>query len=319
MKRIVLLATKENPNKEAFIFPGQEFKDKSYFDFFDILINNNTELYIVRGPDKIISNSEFKSGYKYLGGGQFESTNNTITADLVWDRTPYLFPYPRKETSNVDILNCLEFKLMSENKWESYLKFPKFFPLTFLVKDLSNIKIDWDKIKTDKIVFKPLSLYGGKGIRLFDSDKMSELVEHLNQNPDLVNNSIIEEFCDSSIGISNIVEGIHDLRLMITNGEVIFCYLRQPSKKEEFRANTALGGHERNLRIEDIPHEILEFISPVIKDISEKYGNPLYSIDLFNTTNGPRIIEFNGATTGFPDTPDFQSELFQRLAKRFIN
>lgn len=319
MKKIVLLATKENPNNEPFIFPGQLFKDKSYFDFFDLLINNNVEFFIVRGQDKIISNSEFKCGFKYLGGGRFETVSNKITADLVWDRTPHSFPYPRKEYSKVDILNSLEFKSMSENKWESYIKFPKLFPLTFLIKDIQSIKNNWNNIKTNKIVFKPLTLYGGKGIRLFDSNKIEELIEHLNNNPELVNNSIVEEFCDASIGIKNIVEGIHDLRLMITNGEVIFCYLRQPSKKGEFRANTALGGHERNIRVEDIPTEILDFVSPVIKEISKEYGNPLYSIDLFNTTNGPRVIEFNGSTTGFPDTPEYQNELFLHLAKRFIN
>lgn len=319
MKKIVLLATKENPNNEAFIFPGKEFKDKSYFDFFDILIKNNSELYIVRGEDKIISNSEFSKGFKYKGKGIFQNFETKISADLVWDRTPYKYPYPRKETSSVDILNSLEFKEISENKWETYLEFSNLFPLTFLVNSLDTLKSDWNKIKTEKIVFKPLTLYGGKGIKLFDTNDINGLIEHLNNNPDLINNSIIEEFCDSSIGIKNVVEGIHDLRLMITNGEIIFCYLRQPSKKGEFRANTALGGHEKNIKINEIPNEIINYISPVIKEISKRFGNPLYSIDLFNTTKGPKIIEFNGATTGFPDSPEYLDDLHQRLAKRFIN
>ena len=66
-----------------------------------------------------------------------------------------------------------------------------------------------------------------------------------------------------------------------------------------------------------LPKEVLEFIEPLISEIYDEYKNPLYSIDLFNTTKGLKLIELNGPITGFPEPGDLK-RFYDNLLERFV-
>lgn len=318
MKTLVILFEKENKSGKAFEFLDIPFMDKVYFDFFDLLLESGLSVIIVRGLEKIIDNSTFTQGFIYLGKGEFKKTSGQLKADIVWDRTFLNSNYPKiGQDCKAEILNLPEFKLITENKWETYKKYPKYFPKTLLVKDTESIIKELEEIETEKFVFKPLDLYGGKGVELFNKKDISIFIEFLNKNPNYLSNSLVQEFCDSSIGIKGVIEGNHDLRFMTTNKKILLCYLRTPTDPNEFRSNYSLGGKLTIVETEKLPKEVLEFIEPLISEIYEEYKNPLYSIDLFNTTKGLKLIELNGPITGFPEPGDLK-RFYDNLLERFV-
>ena len=89
------------------------------------------------------------------------------------------------------------------------------------------------------------------------------------------------------MGIPRVVSGIHDMRIMITNNRIIFCYIRKPSNPNEFRANFAVGGTMEEVIVSNIPTEIVSFVNPIMKEAYEKYKNPLFACLLY-TSPSPR-------------------------------
>ncbi|MEI6887504.1 MAG: hypothetical protein WCK31_04695, partial [bacterium] len=161
--------------------------------------------------------------------------------------------------------------------------------------------------------------YGGKGVERFLKSDKEGLSKYLTSNNVHPGSHILQKYYDVKMGIPRVVSGIHDMRIMITNNRIIFCYIRKPSNPNEFRANFAVGGTMEEVIVSNIPTEIVSFVNPIMKEAYEKYKNPLFAIDLFMTEEGPKIIEITGANMGFP-MPDmnlqpFYSHLVERFTK----
>ena len=92
---------------------------------------------------------------------------------------------------------------------------------------------------------------------------------------------------------------MHDLRIVIVNGKVVWCHVREPVG-DSFLANAAQGGNLTEVDYEKVPESVKEMVKKVSKLFLEKYDNPIYSLDFgINKDGTPKIFEINDQM-GFP-------------------
>lgn len=317
MKKLVIVFSKKNHSGSPFEFLDYPYMIKIFYDLFNLFTDNGLEIYICRDINNIISNKEFKVLAKYNKEKGFELITETIEADIVWDRTNnFSFPIPRNDNS-VDLLNTMEYKLITKDKWLSYSKYKEYYPKTILLSDLTQINNYFDLLPSEKFVIKPISGFGGKAVTCFNKSDIQGLSKYLIDNNVVEGQYILQEFYDVKSGIKGLVEGIHDMRIISTNNKIIFSYIRKPSNPEEFRSNFSVGGTMEEIDSKNLPSEIVSFVQPIISDAYTNYENPFFSIDLFLTKSGPKIIEITGSSLGFP-MPDMNLKPFYtHLVERF--
>ncbi|MEI6462506.1 MAG: ATP-grasp domain-containing protein [bacterium] len=317
MKNLVITFSRKSPSGKPFEFDEDTQMYTVFYRLFDLLVDNGLNIYICRDINNIISSQEYNTLGKYTKEGHFVSQSEKIIADIVWDRTNlYGFPLPKNKLP-VDILNSMEFKLISGDKWLSYMYYKQYSPKTIYLGDLTQMDDYISEIPGDKYVIKPINSFGGKGVACFEKTDREGVSKYLLDRNVTNGQYLIQEFCDVSTGISGLVEGVHDMRIISTNNKIIFAYIRKPSNTKEFRSNYSVGGTMQQVEIDKLPSEIVSFVTPIIKDAYEDYNNPLFSIDLFMTKSGPKLIEITGAGVGLP-TPDMDlTSFYQDLVERF--
>ena len=142
-------------------------------------------------------------------------------------------------------------------------------PKTLLVKH--PINLDWvDKHLNFPVIVKTLSGSFGAGVFMAETKKqLSQLVkmaEITNETYDI----ILQEFVKDSYG--------KDLRVLVVNGKVIGCMMRQ-SVDDDFRANITRGG-------EGIPYQITEDIEWLGGESARLLGLDIAGVDLLFDNGG---------------------------------
>jgi glutathione synthase/RimK-type ligase-like ATP-grasp enzyme len=123
---------------------------------------------------------------------------------------------------------------------------------------------------------------------------------------------IVQEFLDLSGGIPGIIQGPHDFRLIMVNGEVALCYVRTPPAGKLI-ANVAQGGIFKIIDPPFIPKEALEIALQLDRTLHE-YEYRLYSIDMGRLRDGTwKIIELNTPPGLFATQGDPRIRRYQEL------
>jgi glutathione synthase/RimK-type ligase-like ATP-grasp enzyme len=177
------------------------------------------------------------------------------------------------------IINDPELEELCKDKLMTYERFSEHVPET---REASEANIDEMLEECGKVVLKPRFAYGAKGIHIVDQD---------GNVPEIENNKyIVQRFVDSSKGIDGLIEGSHDLRAILVDGEVKGCYVRY--NEDSGISNVSEGGVKEAFSIDEFPESALEIIEKVNEDI--ECSPALFSVDLFFDPEGkPRIIELN--------------------------
>jgi len=169
---------------------------------------------------------------------------------------------------------------MLSDKWLTYLNFKKYCPTTCLINSEEDLK-NLDEIRTDKVVAKPLSGSGGENVKVISKEKIKQY-----DRPFLV-----QEFIPTK-GIHGIVNGPHDLRVVIRDDTPFYSFVRTP-KEGKYVANLAEGGSVEVLKLRDLPKSVYEVIKYVC-DKLKKFEKKLYAIDFIFDDNGRAwILEMN--------------------------
>jgi len=236
-------------------------------------------------------NGIFEGGWIF-DGDKFSLTNDTLKIDLIYDRTGgVIFPL---KGDNLTVVNKRNFKFLACDKFATYKAIGKYMPQTFLVEDRSQLQKILTKIKSDWVVLKPVS--GLKGIGIFVGKKSDAMNFKFN---DKYNRYIAQEFVDTSHGVKNITPGKHDLRIVVINGEVVWCHVRVPAKGS-LLANAAQGGNLAEVDYVKVQESVKNIVDIISKKFYKKYDNPIFSIDFGINENGvPKIFEINDQI-GFP-------------------
>lgn len=239
----------------------------------------------------------FKHAWIYEGeGAQWKRVDN-ITPDLIYDKTKGRSEvFYKKELigTRYPFINDLRFTQIIDDKFLSSLLLQTWSKKSIIVRNKEELKKNISKINTRKVVLKPISESGGKGIQIFEKDTASNIKfsgEH-----------IIQDFIDSSSGVPGISSGVHDFRLVIVNDDVIYAYIREP-KEGSFLANLAQGGSLKIVPNENIPssvHPIIEHARSIFTSFHPK----IYTIDImFDENQVPWIVELN-SMPGLYFTPE---------------
>ncbi len=237
-------------------------------------------------------NGVFNGVWK-LTDGNFIQVNEKTKIDLIYDRTGGV-GFPPKDEPNLKVFNNHDFKILCWDKWAGYAEIGEYMPKTFLVGDKSGLNKVLPEIKTQWIVLKPFN--GLKGIGIFIGPKEEAVnFEFMGKHP----RYIAQEFLDTSGGIPGITNGLHDLRVAVVNGSVVWCHVRVPVTGT-FKSNAAQGGNLTEVDYEKVPESVKEIVNKVIPKFKEKYDNPSYSLDFGIGRDGvPKIFEINDQI-GFP-------------------
>ena len=293
--------------KVAVFFDDPQFDDypfsidlyrKVYHQLGQMMSEYGGEFWIVRGVKTFLGHGIFSHGWRYTAGA-FVHVETPVHIDVIWNKGDLI---PDADTT---IVNDPRLHAIACDKWKSYLLFPDLHARTCLIQNV----LDWNaamaSLRTDTLVLKPLMGYGGEGIIIGSKRDFLSVPMAIP--------FIAQEFIDTSHGIPCLMEGLHDFRVIVMNGEIVLSYIRTPPPGK-FTANVSQGGKEIEVQQHMIPDEVRSIIASVEKKFF-RFPHPLYSIDMGREVNGAwKVFELN-AKPGFSplETGESYPPFFARL------
>jgi RimK-like ATP-grasp domain len=299
MKRIAVYFDAPAYNDYPFNVP--EYVE-AYHEIARKVTAKGAQFFIVRQQATYAGGSSFSKGWLFTGE-MFVPHESPVECDLIYDKGHF------EGDPNAKLLNDVALDEICTDKWKSYQLFQDKCPKTFLVHSPEELDAALSALSGDKIVAKPQGGAEGKGVLI---DAPEKIREGITSYPYL-----LQEFLDTSGGIPGIVDGLHDFRLILINGEVAISYVRTPPPGQ-LRANVAQGGKEISVPRSAIPPETLDVLAYVDPKLSS-FVPRLYSLDMGRDRDGTwKIIELNSkpavsADRLCADYPDYQQKLVDLL------
>jgi glutathione synthase/RimK-type ligase-like ATP-grasp enzyme len=286
-------------NKEVYVI--------CYEELSQAVRSQGGDFYIVRGAQRYLGNGTFSKSWQIDGSHIRES--GEIKLDAIYDKGD---GNDLRVEEDVPILNTKKINDICIDKWLTYKLFHEDCPKTFLAHSRQELLTLLATMNSQVVVVKPQ--FGECGTGVLIGSKL-ELKEKLDS---VVFPVLVQEFIDSSRGIKNVVNGIHDFRVAILDGEIQYAFVRTPPAGK-LSANVALGGTLRHVERIKIPESFLQLIGRV-DDKMATFGSRMYSIDMAMSESGPRIIELN-SRFGLEESKTHQdfANFTQRLAKKLLN
>lgn len=230
-------------------------------------------LYIVRGNATYLGNGEFSKSWQFKNGDLVET--GKIKVDQIYDKGEF------KTDGKVKVLNNEFVNEICTNKYKTYQLFKEFCPETFLVKNENEFSEALEKLKGEKKVIKPIDGEEGHGVFIGNDEYLKDCKYEFPM--------LVQEFLDTSDGIPGIYKGIHDLRLVYINGEIIFSFYRTPPAGK-LLANVAQGGKLVLIPREEIPEQVFKITEVIKKNFKNDH---CFSVDIGFVKGEPKIIELN--------------------------
>jgi len=279
---------------------SQEDYFQCYLELTQAVRAVGADFFIVRGQETYLGSGKFAHSWCYQGRQIVES--GEVTVDLVFDKGGFI------SDGYVKVFNGPFVNNVCTNKWLTYNLFKEFCPQTWLVQDKAGLSV-LKEVTTELAVVKPIDGEEGNGVFI---DQKNALLKHDYSYPVLA-----QEFLDSSKGIPGVMTGLHDLRIAVIDGEIVYSYYRTPPQ-ESYLANEAQGGSLKEVDLNKIPRSVVDIIQKVDQVMSvEKHR--YYSVDFAMTDAGPKIIELNSRLGSVPEAqfPFFVS-INRKLANVFV-
>jgi glutathione synthase len=207
-------------------------------------------------------------------------------------------------------LNDLNFTKIVDDKFVTSLVFPEWSKKNYLVRSKEEILNISSKIKSSKIVIKPLSDSGGNGVFILNKRELLKFKPK--------GENIMQDFIDSSKGVPGIKSGTHDLRLVFVNEKIIYTYIREP-KKGSYLANLAQGGKLTIVPIKNLPKTLTPIIDRV-KVVFDSFPHKIFALDfMFDEKGRPWIVELNSMPGLFftPSEKPYMMEVYAELLNLF--
>lgn len=283
-----------------------------YLRLLELCQKEGWEVYVL--SKKTYQGGNVFNGAWLFNNGEFTREEKLLNIDLVFDWTGNM-EFPPANEPNLKVVNTRPFKELCADKWKMYQKLQEYMPTTFWIGEKDNLKTVLPKIKTDWIVVKPVNGLKGKGVYVGDRGKAVNF-----DFDDRFHEYIAQEFIDTSNGISGITPGLHDLRIVVVNNQIVWSHVRVP-KKGTYKANVGQGGFLTEIDYTMVPAGIKEIVSDVSNTFYGQYDNPIYSIDFGVGKDGiPKIFEINDQI-GFPlwemkSRDNFLSALIQNFKEK---
>lgn len=250
----------------------------------------------------------FSHGQKYdFENKKLISVKNKIKTDIIYNKGDLLIA----SDDSGNIINHPKFDRLCKDKMRTALLFPNYSPSSIEVTTKDELKRAARRVPGNKVVVKPVYGQEGKGVEIKTENRINEITDY---NQPL----IVQEFLDTKKGISGITKQIHDLRVLIMNGEIVQVYVRTP-KKGKLISNVSKGGRLQEISVEDLPEKIKKIVKNIDKKLSN-YKPRIYSIDFGYTDDGPKIFELNSQPgLPFPQWKKYYKKWHEKLLKTLLS
>lgn len=286
-----------DPNKMDYPFSKEHYYE-SYKAFAKLCAKFNVDLYFSRSNKSYQGNMKFNDGY-FFEGDELQHRTQPYKADII-----LLRGHDLKFDETDRTLNHRALSYVCHDKSETFRQFSECMSPTYEVT-ADTYKNVLQKIKSDKVVFKPHCGGGGEGIVIVDKkDFTPDMIDFTKQY-------FAQEFLDSSAGVPGIVQGLHDLRLVLFNGEVKSSFIRQP-KEGSYLANLAQGATFVYVPVNKLPASALALAEKIDRKFRH-YTPRLYAIDLLYQDDKPYLIELNDQ----PGMPYLFENKYENSADKF--
>lgn len=250
--------------------------------------------------------------------------HNTPQPDIILHRfNRCLFPL-FSLTQNIPTINSLALLELTHDKFYTAKCFSWLSPRSLLIGNAPKEDLQKPEIfsQTDKFVIKPRTGSKWLEVTLWDRSYVQEISKHRAWSR---NNLIIQEFIDSSNGIPWIVDGIHDVRVVVFGSQIPYVIVRTPSSWD-FRCNLAQWWWQKIIAYTDLPTYRQETIQTIMQRLVALTDDThaIYSIDLFQDAAwNPRVIELNssiglGFLDNFPELRDLTLEHLCRVCDEIL-
>jgi len=309
MKKVMILFGKSDWGKSK-PFANSDYQ-YSYEYFYDLCQTSGIQMYRASYEWYDYEKHIFKHAWIFEGkGGRWKKVNN-IKPDLIYDKTKARAEvYFKKEliSKAYPFINKLGFTQLIDDKLTTSLLFKKWSKKSWVIENKKDLKKFLPQIKTRLAVLKPLIESGGKGIQILSTTEILKKAK-------LGCPYLLQEFIDSSKGVPGVSQGMHDLRLVFINNEVIYSYIREP-QKGSYLANLAQGGKLILVPKNKLPKPLF----PIIKEANEifkTFTNRIYTIDfMFDEKKCPWVVELN-SMPGLYFTPE-EKESMLKMYKKLV-
>lgn len=258
---------------------------ESYAELIEYWEKKGIQAVIVRGNTYL---KKGKFSHYFIWNKQkntYEKINKPITVDIIWNRD--------SENTIPRIMDCLilnhpDFDEVCRDKLRSYEILSKFSAQTFLVNSYADVEKLLPKINSKKIVLKPRYGEGAYGVYVLSR---AEITSKLYTDWE---NIILQEFLDSSDGIDGLVDGLHELNIVMINGKFAGARIKKPPKGKFISSATgAVIGKVWGIKRRDIPSALWKEVQKIDKVFSN-YPLRLFRADFVHTINGDyKLIEIN--------------------------
>lgn len=244
-------------------FNNVDYK-RSYHDLAEIIAQRGGQCFIVRGAETFLGEGVFSRGWIYEDG-VFRSVEGVVRLDVLYNKGEAFVA-----DSKTVLINPSELDALCRNKERTIERFSRHFPRSVLVRSAQDLPVSLATLSGDMLVAKPTDSWGGHGVFVGPRNKLPENVERYP--------ALVQEFIDTSNGIPGIVEGTHDLRILLVGGRVALCYVRTPPDGTVV-ANVAQGGKIILVPNEKIPSDALAIAMAIDAEMSD-FGKRVYSVDM---------------------------------------
>lgn len=274
----------------------------AYRSFGSYCTERGVDLRIVRG-DSYEGGMEFSNGWRFNHAGDLHPVG-PLKADYILNKSGMIQSFD----ADASVLNDPYLEHICSDKLVMYEAFQSLMPRTVPYVP-GRLDLAKDVLHTDMIVLKPCGGSAGRGIVIVDRD------HEVSDQIGLVEPYLAQEFIDTTKGIPGVVEGTHDLRIIMVNGEARLAFTRVP-KKGSLLANVAKGGSLVPVDIETLPNSVLV----AAEEIDQKFLHctpRFYSADfMYEDGVRPYLVELN-SRPGFPTVAceggAFCKDYFDRL------
>jgi len=294
MKKLVVIYNKNDWNEKIPLKNSPKTRE-SFEDWHERGLKSNIEVYRACIDWYDEKANLFKKAWAYRGK-KWRKVNAPIKPDLIFDKIAgkydySMFDFKMDVSKKVKVFNHPLFRTMLDNKLAQYLYLGEFMPISFLATNKKELEAALKKIKSHKVVIKPLYGSGGAGITIEEKRKIK-----INK---ILFPVLVQEFIKSDKGIPGFSKRkeVADLRMIFINHELIYT-LSRIAKKGSLFTNFHMGATATIVPTKSIPNSIMKMTKKIIKKLSI-YPEANYSLDfIFTNTGKPILVEMN-TTPGF--------------------
>ena len=270
-------------------------KRSVWYDFFEKADREGLDMFFSSGKDAYLGNRLFQHVLAYRNGA-FHVHSGTIRVDAVYDRSASDH-FPAEDIDD-KTLNPIDFKWLCWDKNKTYELLGEFMPRSVKIMDTADLAVQLQAFAQDAlVVLKPTSDFGGRGIVIDYPKNLAQA--------SIEKEHVLQEFVDTSHGIEGILEGLHDLRIVVVRGQIVLAHVRTP-RTGSYLANVAQGGSIAEVSPSLLPAYVLNVALKIKEKIDERFNKPIYSIDMGIAHGRPYVFEINDQI-GFP-LPDMKNK-----------